>query len=51
MTYTMYLAPPAMLCLGSRRLDTPMAWAVRRVSIIKPRTPVFEVTVGCQSDS
>ena len=30
---------------------SPIAWAVRWVSIISPRTPVFEVAVGCQSDS
>ncbi|MNH43318.1 hypothetical protein D3C74_448490 [compost metagenome] len=40
-----------MLCLGSRRLDTPMACAVFWVSIIRPRTPVLDVTVGCHNDS
>ncbi|MNT38749.1 hypothetical protein D3C72_1749570 [compost metagenome] len=46
-----YLPPPWMLCLAFRRLDTPMALAVPSVSIIRPRTPVLDVAVGCQRDS
>ncbi|MNN92055.1 hypothetical protein D3C81_2102670 [compost metagenome] len=49
--YMKYLAPPLMLCCASSRFDTPMAWAVRWVSIISPRTPVLDVTLGCHSDS